>query len=150
MPTGPSYISRLKAQHLLAGLAIWLLLLLAAYLIMTFQLNRRNDTTRQRGIAVTQELSDQIRLPLLEKGATAAGPRTAYLSGTALTRGAITVKRVYYGGNSPSGVALGKAGANERRHRHFSPLQRLPWRALSPTSAPLATPRRVDTHDAPS
>ncbi|MDJ0874943.1 MAG: hypothetical protein QNJ02_06715 [Desulfobacterales bacterium] len=67
MPMGQSYVSRLKAQHLVAGLVIWLLLLLAAYLIMTFQLNRRNDATRQRGIAVTEELSDQIRLPLLEK-----------------------------------------------------------------------------------
>ncbi len=67
MPMGQSYLSRLKAQHLVAGLVIWLLLLLAAYLIMWFQLDRRNDATRQRGIAVTQELSDQIRLPLLEK-----------------------------------------------------------------------------------
>ena len=67
MTIGQSYLSRLKAQHLVAGLMIWLLLLLAAYLIMTFQLDRRNDATRQRGIAVTQELSDQIRLPLLEK-----------------------------------------------------------------------------------
>ena len=67
MPMGQSYLSRLKAQHLVAGLAIWFLLLLAIFLIMTFQLNRRNDATRQRGIAVTQELSDKIRLPLLEK-----------------------------------------------------------------------------------
>ncbi len=67
MPNGQPYLSRLKIQHLVAGLVIWLLILLAAYLIMTFQLERRNDDTRQRGITVTQELSDQIRLPLLEK-----------------------------------------------------------------------------------
>ena len=67
MASGLPDLSRLKVQHLVAGLVIWLLILLAAYLIMTFQLNRRNDDTRQRGIAVTQELSNQIRLPLLEK-----------------------------------------------------------------------------------
>ena len=61
------FMTRLKLRHFAAGLAIWLLVLLASYLIMTFQLERRNDDTRQRGIAVTQELSDQIRLPLLEK-----------------------------------------------------------------------------------
>ena len=61
------FMTRLKLRHFAAGLTIWLLVLLASYLIMTFQLNRRNDDTRQRGIAVTQELSDQIRLPLLEK-----------------------------------------------------------------------------------
>ncbi len=65
-PSQP-FLSRLKLQHFVAGLVIWLLVLLASYLIMTFQLNRRNDDTRQRGIAVTQELSDEIRLPLLEK-----------------------------------------------------------------------------------
>ena len=67
MPIGQPYLSKLKIQHIVAGLLIWILILLAAYLIMTFQLNRRNDDTRQRGIAVTQELSDQIRVPLLEK-----------------------------------------------------------------------------------
>ncbi|MBL0715455.1 MAG: hypothetical protein JJV98_17335 [Desulfosarcina sp.] len=61
------YLTRLKIQHLLAGLAIWLLVLLVAYFILTFQLSRRNSETRQRGIDVTQELSNQIRLPLLEK-----------------------------------------------------------------------------------
>ena len=61
------FMTRLKLRHFAAGLTIWLLVLLASYLIMSFQLNRRNDDTRQRGIAVTQELSDQIRLPLLEK-----------------------------------------------------------------------------------
>lgn len=55
---------------MLAGLAIWLLCLGAAYLVMSYQLNRRNDDIRQKGIAVTQELSDQIRLPLLEKNIT--------------------------------------------------------------------------------
>jgi hypothetical protein len=67
MESAQQLLSRLKIQHLLAGLAIWLLFLVAAYLIMTFQLNRRNDATRQRGIAVTQALSNEIRLPLLEK-----------------------------------------------------------------------------------
>lgn len=67
MKIAQRYLSRLKIQHLLAGLAIWLLFLLAFYLLMTSQLDRRNDETRQRGIAVTQELSNQIRVPLLEK-----------------------------------------------------------------------------------
>lgn len=67
MRTVQFYLSKLKLQHLIAGLVIWLLLLLAAYLLMTYQADRRNDDTRQRGIAVTQELSNQIRLPLLEK-----------------------------------------------------------------------------------
>ncbi|MDJ0857257.1 MAG: hypothetical protein QNI88_18765, partial [Desulfobacterales bacterium] len=67
MASSQSFLSRLKPQHFAAGLVIWLLVLLASYLIMTFQLNRRNEDTRQRGITVTQELSDQIRVPLLEK-----------------------------------------------------------------------------------
>ena len=67
MRTIPFYLSKLKRQHLIAGLVIWLLFLLAAYLLMTFQTGRRNDETRQNGIAVTQALSNQIRLPLLEK-----------------------------------------------------------------------------------
>lgn len=62
-----SHLSRLKFKHLVAGLVLWLLILLAVYLLMTYQTNLRNDDTRQRGIAVTQELSNQIRLPLLEK-----------------------------------------------------------------------------------
>ncbi len=62
-----SYLSRLKLKHLVAGLVLWLLILLAVYLLMTYQTGLRNDDTRQRGIAVTQELSNQIRLPLLEK-----------------------------------------------------------------------------------
>ena len=67
MQTVQLYLSKLKLQHLIAGLVIWLLVLLAAYLFMTFQTGRRNDETRQHGIAVTQELSNQIRLPLLDK-----------------------------------------------------------------------------------
>ena len=62
-----SYLSRLKLKHLVAGLVLWLLILLAAYLLLTYQIGLRNDDTRQRGIAVTQDLSNQIRLPLLEK-----------------------------------------------------------------------------------
>ena len=67
MTSSQSFLTRMKIQHFAAGLVIWLLVLLAFYLIMTFQLERRNDDTEQRGIAVTRELSDQIRLPLLEK-----------------------------------------------------------------------------------
>ena len=58
---------RLNTRYIIYGIVIWWLAMLIGYAIITFQSDRHQDKLKAFGIAITNEFSELVSLPLLEK-----------------------------------------------------------------------------------
>ena len=58
---------RLNTRYIIYGIVIWWLAMLIGYAIITFRSDRHKGKLKAAGIAITNELSELISLPLLEK-----------------------------------------------------------------------------------
>jgi predicted secreted protein len=59
--------NRLNTRHLILVLIIWWLVMLIVYSIITLRVNHLKDKLRETGVEITQEFSNLVSLPLLEK-----------------------------------------------------------------------------------
>jgi hypothetical protein len=59
--------NRLNTRHLIIVLVIWWLAMLIAYSIITLRVNHLKDKLRETGVEITQEFSNLVSLPLLER-----------------------------------------------------------------------------------
>jgi hypothetical protein len=57
---------RLNTRYVIYGIVIWWLAMLTGYAIITFRSDRHKDKLKASGIAITNEFSELISLPLLE------------------------------------------------------------------------------------
>ena len=58
---------RLNARYIIYGIVIWWLAMLIGYAIITFRSDRHTGKLKASGIAITNEFSELVSLPLLEK-----------------------------------------------------------------------------------
>lgn len=59
--------NRLNTRHLILVVVIWWLAMLIAYSIITLRVNHLKDKLRETGVEITNEFSNLVSLPLLEK-----------------------------------------------------------------------------------
>jgi len=58
---------RLNTRYVIYGIVIWWLAMLTGYAIITFRSDRHKGKLKASGIAITNEFSELVSLPLLEK-----------------------------------------------------------------------------------
>ena len=58
---------RLNTRYIICGIVIWWLAMLIGYAIITYRSDRHKDRLKASGIAITNEFSELVSLPLLEK-----------------------------------------------------------------------------------
>lgn len=58
---------RLSTRHLLLGLIVWWALMAVAYFITTLRIDHVKNSLQDSGIKIIQELSNHVRVPLLER-----------------------------------------------------------------------------------
>jgi len=58
---------RLNTRYIIYGIVIWWLAMLIGYAIITFRSDRHTGKLKASGIAITNEFSELVSLPLLEK-----------------------------------------------------------------------------------
>lgn len=59
----------LNVRYLILGLIVWWVLMAAAYFITTFRIDHVKNSLRDSGIKIIKELSNHVRVPLLERDA---------------------------------------------------------------------------------
>ena len=62
---------RIKTRHLVLGISAWWVLMAVAYFITTFRIDQFKNNLQDSGIKIVQELSNHVRVPLLERDAQA-------------------------------------------------------------------------------
>jgi hypothetical protein len=58
--------NQLNTRYLIVGLAAWWLVMLIVYSVITLRINHRKGELRESGVAITNEFSKLVSLPLLE------------------------------------------------------------------------------------
>jgi hypothetical protein len=58
---------RLNTRYIIYGIVIWWLAMLIGYAIITFRADHHKDKLKASGIAITNQFSELVSLPLLEK-----------------------------------------------------------------------------------
>ena len=67
MKSVQQFVNRLNTRHLILALVIWWLVMLVAFSIITLRVNHLKSELRETGVEITQEFSNLVSLPLLER-----------------------------------------------------------------------------------